>query len=321
MDNKDDLLDSLVKQMLEDLRRSNSDRISREKYEKMGHSKNEVRKAAEITREIWPILDKYGNFIETEDTIRKLQDLLQSSNRRVDEQDHRMQDLEKDKKEMEKLKKSVEELKAELESVKEKHEEPKNDKETLVNEVPSTKNVNVAEMENEIREKLEIIDELSAKVNESAETIRNLENQLTEKDGAFERLEREYWMLTKDFYDDKTNFEDNIVSQRNKFLKFFMEETVVVAILVIMLLVTRALNVITGDVIMIGRSLGATMINGILLVIGAVKRFPSSALHFLELHLTYFSHSLVSFMKPVVFYFVIVFIVFVLVGFGMGNRR
>ena len=321
MEHKDGDIEDVVNQMLQDRRENPKGRIDRQKYVDKGHPINEVRKAAENVAEIWPILDKYGNVLKSEETIKKLQGSYKSLEEKVREQEKKMKERKEGKKGREELETEVRELKLELERLKKEHEDAKKELQTLPIGTPPPRSVNVSEMESEIEEKREEIDRLRNQVNKGANTIRTLNNQMAEKSGMIEKLRLDKEGLREDFANKESIHREKNLRQRSRYWKILTVETAVLAILVVIIVVSHALNVIAGDIIMIGRPFVASMIYGMRIVTGFVKRFPQVAFHFIELHLTLFFHSLIQFLKAHAVVFLIVILFFLLVSISANKWR
>ena len=313
MEHRDGDFDSVVRQMLEDRGKNPKGRIDRQKYVDWGHPLNEVRRAAEYVAKKWPDVAKYSNFPESQENIGKQQAMLNSLQNRV-------QEYEKGRPEREKLEKEIIELKWKIADLDRKYQEVMEKLNRLQGEKLSSRAVNVDEMERETGQMKEEISTVKSEVHEIAKRIGALEQDLNENDSSIGYLKSKFSLLIEAANNAKSNHENEIVRQRSRFWKMFMAETAVLAILGIIIVVSHALNVIAGDMIMIGRSFSATMINDIHLVTRSLKRFPLAALHFIELHLTHFSHSLISFLRPVAVFFLIVILIILLMS-GIATKR
>ena len=312
MKHNDGDIEDIVSQMLQDRTDNPKGRIDRQKYVDEGHPRNEVRKAAEEVAKIWPILVKHGGLLESQETIKK----LQASVRSLEERVHK---YERGKPEREELETRVRELERKIAEEEEKYRGAMEELGSLRMEKSYARSVNADEMEYKIREQQEEISRLNVQAEESTSRMNVLNYELEERDKFIKSLQVKNYLLNEVSISTESAYEEEISHERSKFRMLFIVETAMVAILVVLLLVSHALNVVARGIIMIGVSFTAIMIHDIHFVTSSLKLIALAALHYIELHLSLFFQSLVSFLRPVVVFFVIILLILLIMS--TSNKR
>ena len=312
MKHKDGDTEDVVGQMLQDHRENPKGRIDRRKYVGEGHPANEVRKAAETAAKIWPILDKYGNILESEETIKSLRESLGSLQERVKKN-------ERGKPEREELERKVHELEKKIAEEEEKYRGDMEELERLRKERSSTRSVNVDEMEYKISEQQKEISRLKVQVNESTSSMQGLNYELVDRDEYIKSLQHANKWLDEASSDTESAHKEEISHERSRFLKMFIVETAVLAILLVLLFVSHALNVVARGIVMAVGSFTSIITYDIHLVTLSLKLIALAALHSIELHLSHFFHSLVSSLVPVAVFFVLIILILLIVS--TSNKR
>ncbi|MGC8618580.1 MAG: hypothetical protein ACP5UZ_07620 [Thermoplasmata archaeon] len=319
MEHKDSDVEEVINQMLQDRRKNPNGRIDREKYVKKGHPQNEVRKAAETASEIWPILDKYGNIIESEVTIRKLQESYRLLEEKVFEQERRIQEHEEGKPEREELARKVRELERQNQEGRDRYQKAMKELESLRSERSYTTSVDVREVQWRLKKQQEDISRLNGEAIEGIRTIAEMRRQLEQKDGYIKNLKEKNDLLNEAGTRAESAYKEQIGHERSRFRMMFSVETAVLAILLVLLFVGHGMDIIARGMIIMVRLLTATMISDIHSIISSLKLIALGALHYVELHLSLLIRSLFSFLRPVAIFFLIVLLIFLIAS--IANKR
>lgn len=319
MEHRDEDVDEVIKGMLEDRRANPKGRIDRQKYISKGYLPNDVRKAAEAVAEIWPILDKYGNVLESEETIRKLNEAYRSLEKRAQEQEKRIQENVEGKPQREELARKVRELEEKNAEKEKKYKEATDELGRLREEKSNTGSVDVDEIQRRLEKQQKDIERLNEEASERDGTIAEMRQQLEQRYRDIRSLQEKNDQLNDASTKAESECEKKIIHKRSRFKKMFTVETGVLAILLVLLFVSHGMEVIARGMIMTVRSLTATMIDAIHLVASTLKLIALGALHYIELHLSLFLHSLVSSLEPVAVFSLIVLLILLIAG--TANKR